>query len=192
MAETQQCIFCLGRIIRRYRDCSDRVGKAPGLYSFDRCERCRSLHINPRPSAEALALAYGEGYFTHDAAPPHTPSTSRFLGLVKRALFRAGYDERFLRGAPGRLLDIGCGNGNFLQQLRSSGWQVFGIEPDPVAAALAEAQGCTVFRGAIEDFSLNSTYDAVTIWHVLEHLDNARSLFSKLRGALSPNGVIVS
>jgi 2-polyprenyl-3-methyl-5-hydroxy-6-metoxy-1,4-benzoquinol methylase len=191
MPEPQQCSFCLGRITERYRNCSDRVGTAPGVYSFFRCALCGSLHIKPRPSAETLTLAYGHGYFTHDSAPPHTPSPSAFLRSVKRALFRPGYDVRFLQGESGKLLDVGCGNGNFLRHAQARGWRAVGVEPDLEAAKIAESHGCSVFRTAIEDFSPGTAYDAVTIWHVLEHLDDARSLLSRLAAALAPDGMIV-
>ena len=192
MPQAEQCSFCSGGIVERYRNCSDRVGKAPGAYSFDQCRRCGSLHINPLPSAETISLAYGEGYFTHDAAPPHTPSASPFLRLVKRTLFRPGYDLRFLDGRSGKLLDIGCGNGYFLQQAQARGWEAFGVEPDCVAAGMAQARGCKVFRAPIEEFSFDTEYDAVTMWHVLEHLGDPRSLFSRLARALAPAGRIVS
>jgi SAM-dependent methyltransferase len=85
-----------------------------------------------------------------------------------------------------RLLDIGCGNGAFLQSARDAGWLTFGVEPDPVASRLAQAVGHEV-RPHISDWNgSDETFDAITMSHVIEHVHNPTldltRAFALLRG----------
>ncbi len=95
--------------------------------------------------------------------------------------------------AGGRLLDIGCGDGEFLARMRSLGWNVAGLESDPVAVQQArERNRLTVAEGSIEDGSFPpSSFDAVTMSHVIEHLWEPAQDLRMVRGWLRPGGVLV-
>jgi len=73
---------------------------------------------------------------------------------------------------PGRLLDVGCGTGEFLHFMQKSGWQTRGLEPDARAARFArETYGLAVDTAAVEALErMQRPWDVVTFWHVLEHL----------------------
>lgn len=90
------------------------------------------------------------------------------------------------RGQPLRLLDVGCGNGSFLQTAGDAGWLTFGVEPDPVARRNAENAGHEI-RPHISDWSADdAAFDAITMSHVIEHVHDPSSLlasaFTLLRG----------
>jgi SAM-dependent methyltransferase len=94
-------------------------------------------------------------------------------------------------GKGARLLDVGCGNGIFLLQLRSLGWDVAGVEPDPKSAAAAAAAGLNVRVGVLEEQSLpDDHYDAITLSHVLEHLHQPRETLRFCRRILKPGGTL--
>jgi SAM-dependent methyltransferase len=86
----------------------------------------------------------------------------------------------------GRLLDIGSGDGRFLEAAREAGWQVAGLEihPDAVAA------GYPLFR-TLEEASHQAPYECITLWHVLEHIPNPADYVSRLRRMLEPEGVLL-
>ncbi len=92
----------------------------------------------------------------------------------------------------GRLLDVGCGDGSFLVLMRSIGWKVSGIEPDPVAAKLArEGHRLDVSVGNIEDIDLpEAAYDAITMQHVIEHVYEPIGVLKRAFAALKPSGVL--
>lgn len=93
----------------------------------------------------------------------------------------------------GRLLDVGCGNGRFLAQMREYGWEVKGIEPDPEAAQLAKREyGVEVWPGFPETAPFPAaSFDAIVLQHVIEHLDDPRHVLRLCRGWLSPQGRLV-
>jgi SAM-dependent methyltransferase len=92
----------------------------------------------------------------------------------------------------GRLLDVGCATGRFLQQMAAVGWRVSGIELDPVAAATARTVTPDVVIGDPSQIELPAaSFDLVTAFHVVEHLpDPATALRNMLRW-LAPGGLMI-
>lgn len=104
-----------------------------------------------------------------------------------------GYTVRFLPSRKGRLLDVGCGNGEFLLSMSKLGWEVKGIEPDMVSASLARKAGLEVYQGFVESTPLEpDSFDAITLNHVIEHLSHPVETLKKLIDALRPGGLLVS
>jgi 2-polyprenyl-3-methyl-5-hydroxy-6-metoxy-1,4-benzoquinol methylase len=105
--------------------------------------------------------------------------------------------ERTVRWLPHlsskpRLLDVGCGNGEFLTLMRDFGWTVTGLEPDPQACEFATARGLEVHQGTLADVCLESDqFDAITLSHVIEHLHDPLSDLKACLRLLRPGGVLV-
>ena len=94
-------------------------------------------------------------------------------------------------GRPGRLLDVGCGNGAFLQMGQAAGWSVQGIDFDPIAVAEARRQGLAVDLGGIDQLADQAqTYDWITCSHVLEHVHDPQQLLHSIRRLLRPGGTL--
>lgn len=93
----------------------------------------------------------------------------------------------------GRLLDVGCGNGSFLDQMRQLGWDVTGVEPDGAAVTVArEKLGLQVFEGSLEEAGLPAGhYDAITMNHVIEHLPDPIVTLKECHRVLKPGGELV-
>ncbi|MBW6415016.1 class I SAM-dependent methyltransferase [Methylacidiphilum fumariolicum] len=100
---------------------------------------------------------------------------------------------RFLEAKRGKILDVGCGNGQFLYFMKELQWEVEGIEPDPLAARKVIENGIKVIQSTIEEVDLSKdTYDAITLSHVIEHLRDPVSIIKKLVSALKPGGKLIS
>jgi 2-polyprenyl-3-methyl-5-hydroxy-6-metoxy-1,4-benzoquinol methylase len=95
-----------------------------------------------------------------------------------------------LTGHPGRLLDVGCGPGEFLAEMSRRGWQVAGLDADPKAVERARARlGPAVACHGVEELPPSSgPYDVITLWHVLEHLERPRQALQLLAAQLAPGG----
>lgn len=99
----------------------------------------------------------------------------------------------FLKSNPGgRLLEVGCGNGETLMQLSKLGWQAEGLDFDPAAVSYAKNKGLNVSLGSLEqrEFSSNH-FDAVVMSHLIEHVDNPISLVQEAHRILKPGGKLV-
>jgi hypothetical protein len=145
-----QCYFCgaLGAI--RFDDIEDGLFGIEGRWQIRECARCDLWWLDPMPRPEALTVLY-ESYFTHeDEAEPRVQrfvrgvvSTSRYGGgksLPGAILSRVGplrelvdVEHMTLGPGPGRVLDVGCGNGRFL--LRARTWGGSPSVSNPTSAA---------------------------------------------------------
>jgi SAM-dependent methyltransferase len=101
--------------------------------------------------------------------------------------------ESLRGGRPGRVLDVGCGRGVLLQEFRRQGWDVQGTELSDQAAAYARGVlGLPVETGSLDTIGFPANhFDAITLWHVLEHVADPQSLLSEVNRILKPGGVLL-
>ena len=150
------------------------------------------LETIPQPSLQKLP-----DYYKSDDYISHTDSKrnlfERAYHIVKKiALNRKLKLINTCVTNEKKLLDIGCGTGDFLQIAEQNNWNVFGIEPNEHARIIANKKTDNrVFdTAALSNFQQES-FDVITLWHVLEHLpdlENQLNLFKKL---LKPNGTLI-
>jgi SAM-dependent methyltransferase len=93
----------------------------------------------------------------------------------------------------GRILDVGCATGSFLLGMKEiHSWEVFGVEISPHAANIARMNGLEVFTGTLEEANFSAaSFDAVTLWDVLEHLHDPISSLGEIYRILKPEGTLV-
>ncbi len=167
---------------------------APGSERFRMlsCRACGHLYQSPRPSPEAIGRYYPAGYAPFQPAVADLPSPLRRLELRRYYATRRRIVER-AAGRRGRILDVGCATGNFLDAMRRAGWRAEGVEPAAEAAAYArERLGLHVITGRLEDAGLPAAaYDAVTLWDVLEHVHEPRATLAEARRLLRPGGALI-
>lgn len=155
-------------------------------------------HATP-PTYEQLSLAgkvrrmLGNGYRNYRFGMRERPAS--VLGVLVamlmpdyRALLDAG--GRHLPKHPkGRLLDVGCGNGDFLEFATRAGWQAVGVEPDPKAVEVARARGLTVHLGGLETLeNEREAFEGITMNHVIEHVHYPRAVLQACHRLLKPCG----
>jgi len=144
---------------------------------------CGLVFVTPQPARAALEGAYDEAYY-------------RPWGDQQRLRARIwrGRVERVaaLAPPPGRLLDVGCGTGTFLERARARGWDVAGTELSRAGAAAARAAGLAVAEGELWEAGFpEGTFDVVTCWHVIEHVADPRRLVGEMARVLRPGGALV-
>lgn len=191
---------------------------APGEWTLQRCEDCRCGYLDPRPSPATIGRAY-ERYYTHQDAPAESvfmrlrrriadaylnaqygtsyanafPGGQYIARLFPRR--RAYLDVSFARhlgpaaGDNRRLLDVGCGNGVFLQFAAHLGWVTEGIDNDAAAVSAARVAGCRVIHGDLDNLPFaRSCYRHVTLSHVIEHVYEPLKLLKQCFELLVPGG----
>lgn len=114
------------------------------------------------------------------------------LQRVMRTL-RRGRISAITLQHPGCVLDVGCGDGSFLEALARQGWQVFGTElSESIAVTARERLGECVRVGGINELGFApASFDLVTFWHSLEHLDNPKLALTETRRLLKTDGRVV-
>ena len=182
---------------------------------------CGLLWLDPAPDAETLVRAYA-GYHTHTPPPGRSrpaaavrrwlkeghyslrfgypvrrawPKRALALALLARPRLREGLDRLVMYLPPqrdGRVVDVGCGSGTTLDQLRGLGWRTEGVDFDPMAVAAASSRGLDVRLGSLQDQHYpERSVDAVTMSHVIEHVPDPVGLLRECRRVLKPDGRLV-
>jgi 2-polyprenyl-3-methyl-5-hydroxy-6-metoxy-1,4-benzoquinol methylase len=117
---------------------------------------------------------------------------NRLLGSMLYWLMRYYYPRIPHRGVGGKALDVGCGNGAHLLLLKRLGWEVSGFDLSDHTAPEVRAAGIKVLTGRLEDLSsLQGRFELITMWHVLEHVDDPLAILRWLRQMLAPHGILM-
>jgi 2-polyprenyl-3-methyl-5-hydroxy-6-metoxy-1,4-benzoquinol methylase len=211
------CALCGRKGETHYSRQHDRLFATPGLWGLNRCPNrdCGLIWLDPMPLREDLGKAYFN-YYTH--APESAPASSRssfcrqfeliyirdhfgypspspkfwakFLGFL---FFHREGGSTFVEWKPGgKLLDVGCGAGGYLQFMRSLGWTVEGVEFDSAAVEAARCAGLTIRCGSLEEQAYSSSsFDVITLQHVIEHVPDPVATLAECARILRPGGKLV-
>lgn len=148
-------------------------------FQLCRCETCGLQFQSPRLSFEELA----DKIYTADYCPGHEESSN------ERAFARQVSNfERFV-GKKGTVLDVGCGNGSFLEFAEANGWETFGadIRLSPETAGLT----CPLWEGRLTEIDFGDRkFDVIRFNHVIEHLQNPLVELERCRSLLNPGGIV--
>jgi len=106
------------------------------------------------------------------------------------AIYTKGLNSISQRVDGGKILDIGCSSGFFLDLAKSKGWETYGIELGEIEADMCRGKGHTLYTKKLEDLNMDLKFDAITLWDVVEHLPNGKDQFKLFKDRLSPGGVI--
>ncbi len=178
------------------------------LWQLVQCRRCRLIYLNPRPDPAALNQFYPSDYYAYAAARDATRLT--WKRRVKRFIRRS---RTLYRGArlspighavedpvsklvgwvrPGRILDVGCGAGDALDQCAVLGWETWGVEFSEQAARAARTNGHRVWHGSLEDCEVpRASVDVIRMNHVLEHVPSPTRTMRAAERILRPGGRIL-
>ena len=212
------CLLCSRQGSLLYPGLRDRTLGAPGEWNYHYCSDCQLLWLSLRPRPRDIGHFY-QSYYTHEERSRDRLRRKLKLALIARVLkskalspgrgwsvaasllgFLPPFSESALMGSmllggsePGRLLDIGCGSGEFLAMMQQAGWDVAGIEPDPKAASLASKRvGAVIPIVELHEAGFDpGTFDTITLHHVIEHVYDPVGLMQECCRLLRPEGRVV-
>ncbi|QOG03165.1 bifunctional 2-polyprenyl-6-hydroxyphenol methylase/3-demethylubiquinol 3-O-methyltransferase UbiG [Flavobacterium sp. MDT1-60] len=147
------------------------------------------LITSPQPDLENLGKYYeSEDYISHtDNKRSFFEKAYHFVKNIalKNKLNLINSEQPH----KGRILDIGAGTGDFLLTAKNDGWETVGVEPSERAKNIAIQKGIS-FVNEIGDLG-NSSFDVITMWHVLEHVPNLELQIEELKRLLKPTGTLI-
>lgn len=144
---------------------------------------CGLVFLTPQPPRPLIERAYDAEYYT-----PWEGQARCRARIWQQRIERV----EALVSPPGRLLDVGCGTGDFLRVARPRGWGVSGTEISPYATKAARTQELTVVEGEVWEAGFPSeAFDVVTCWHVIEHASSPRRVVEEIHRVLRPGGWLV-
>ncbi len=159
-------------------------------YRIVRCRTCGLLRSDPMLSAEAIEPLYQESRFTYGG---ETANLQYTYGAYLRGLERHGLEQRCVR--KGALLEIGCGNGFFLEEAVRQGYgSVAGVEPSREAVAGAsESIRPFLTTGFFEPGLYGSEqFDVICLFQVLDHLREPDAVLRECKRLLRPGGLVLT
>lgn len=160
-------------------------------FEIHECLQCGLLFTKPRPQPNEIGKYYqSEEYYSHhENKKGFIP---KLYEKVKSVNLKNKYNMATKGKGVGKMLDIGCGVGDFLHVMEQNGWECVGIEPSEDAKAIAHkrVKGNVLAPKQIEELP-NESFDLITMWHVLEHVDDLKGEIRHLERMLKPGGRLV-
>ncbi len=200
MEERDDCYLCKTKVVPLLDNLHDTRLGTEGKYGINICPGCGLGITTPVPSN--LAKAYEK------VLPSHASRWYRNLyraiirsdsGTQLRFTFDRGY--KFLNLATmanltndSRLLDVGCGIGDWMLLFRRMSFDVYGVDMNPKAVEVAASRGFDVFGGTIDDYlekGTSESFDIIILSQLLEHLQDPIGMLTSLKSKLNDGGYLL-
>jgi len=185
----ESCPLCHNGYFDNYMICKDHQVSGES-FAIVECSNCKLKFTNPRPGPENIVK-----YYVSDSYDSHSTRIKSLYGVIYRIARYFNLKNKIkLVGKfaqKGTILDVGCGTGEFLQTAGKSGWNTVGMEPNPKAREYAQKLTGSIIHQEISDISQKKYFDAITLWHVLEHVDDLKGTIKRLKKLLKREGKLI-
>jgi 2-polyprenyl-3-methyl-5-hydroxy-6-metoxy-1,4-benzoquinol methylase len=179
-------------------------------YDYHSCSNCGFIFQHPLPTLEQISSFYPKEYEVYEEE-----SRLKKISSFRKSVLKKYYGYTHLKTNPlndalcfitkffsnkhevhykldGKLLDVGCGNGRYLDGMKKLGWQTKGVEFNESAVGVCNLSGLNVHHGDL--FSANfekDSFDVINVSHVIEHVPNPKEFFTELSRVLKENGTLI-
>lgn len=190
MIVLSNCPVCNSVNFKPFLVCKDNTVSRE-TFNIVECISCGFKFTNPRPEEDKLGDYYkSEEYVSHSNTNKGLINSAYQMVRKYTLLKKLQLISKFYK--TGKILDIGCGTGEFLKTFKDAKWQTLGIEPSPDVRKMAiENYGLDVREEAEINNLEASSFDVITMWHVLEHVPNLSDRMEDLKRLIKPNGIII-
>ena len=184
----QACPLCDSGHFQSSLVCKDHL-VTQKEFTIVKCDDCGLLFTNPRPTDKTLGNYYkAEQYISH-TNKGNSPinwvyKLVRNYTLGKKLNLINKYQN------PGKILDYGCGTGNFLNRCANNNWVAFGVEPDEDARQIASNQNEIEIANSLSNIK-EEAFDVISLWHVLEHVTDLKQTMQSLVQKLKEEGTMI-
>lgn len=181
----EKCLLC---------NCTDFLHRfSKNGFKIVQCKNCNLLFVNPQNSPQETAKIYKEQYFQNriilgSELDKENKKSIKSFKLKSCKMYLEDISKRVKRG---KILDVGCGEGYFLEAAKSDGWIPYGVEISEFAANMArESLGADISCGLLRDVSYpDNMFDLITMLDVVEHFHNPLEEMKEIHRILKPGGM---
>jgi len=199
-----KCPICSHTTWKNLFPSIDRLYHFPGLFHTIRCNRCGLWSLDPFLKERAVRTYYPKTYYAYQKNTKpgifwrlrsymiKTSSSMKPIHRLLRFIIKVPALPSFVK--HGKILDIGCGTGDTLVLFKHIGWDVYGLDIDRFAIQIARKRGLKkVTFGSYKTMSLytDTNFDALRLYHVIEHLDNPDALLTLAHQKLKKGGELI-
>jgi SAM-dependent methyltransferase len=192
--ENPSCNICGSNDVFTLFETTDTRYHLPGSFGVVRCFTCGFVFLSPRPVISDISMYYPPDYQPYQ--DPYTikndikTRSERCLLMIFQQLFE-NYHRYFGFYQKGNLLDVGCGNGNFLRQKRDDGWGTYGVEINEDVAARCREEGLAIFCGTVEEAAFpDHFFQVITMNHSLEHMYDPSGTLEEISRIIKDEGLL--
>jgi SAM-dependent methyltransferase len=187
-----QCPVCGSEQIQRLLDVRDHSISKENFQIWQ-CGDCSLRFTQHIPDQQSIGRYYqSENYISHSDTKRGIisrlyHSVRNYTLVAKRKLI-----NKVSGRMNGELLDVGCGTGAFINEMKRSGWNVTGVEPDAGARQKAkELYGIEPMKAEALFELPAKKYDVITLWHVMEHIHELQPYVTQLKNLLKDDGILI-
>ncbi len=177
----------------------DRFGY-PGYFDMDRCSSCGHCDLQPKLKLEDITRLYTEFYPRQNINVEEMrriQNSQKKMGIFDHLdqWFHGKHDaHRFIPktlAKDSKVLDIGCGEGKSLFEIKSMGYDAYGVDPDKNLAPVRDNLGLNLFVGTIEEYPGKDNFDCIAASQLIEHIVNTEHFLNICKGLLKNNGTLI-
>jgi len=191
MVHHNQCPACESQNLHFFSTIKDHSVSGEDFPVWE-CSNCSLRFTQDIPEQDKIGK-----YYQSESYVSHTDSTKGIINQLYHQIRKLTIKQKCKLVAAktgltkGKMLDIGCGTGAFLHAMNESGWEVVGLEPDDTAASIAREKYKLNPQSPDNLFRLESnSFNAITMWHVLEHVHTLDAYVAQLHQLLTNDGVL--
>ncbi len=206
----KKCIACRNTQHELFTESKDRLYNFPGKWKIYKCTKCGLLSLNPAP--KNLSKYYPNNYMVYQNFSEYTvqnykklalknhfgythlKTKNNILEIIKSELYYFASifnNSRIIPFKKGLLLDVGCGNGEFLATQKQLGWKTIGIDFNNIACKVGKKHNLKIICGDYESKKMNQKFSTITASFVLEHTKKPDKFIKKANSALETGGQII-
>jgi SAM-dependent methyltransferase len=189
----RECPLCGGQDFVPVLRARDYHYGNPGEYALAQCSRCTLAFLDPMYDEAELARFYPSHYYAFGDRFSAPSAVSLKSKIWRRMVSRESFSRDPKFASPGKMLDIGCGSGWFISQMRDKGWEVTGVEPNIAAAEFGRSEkGLNIVPGSLMDTNFPAGgFDYVRLNHSFEHMPHPNRILEEIYRILADKGKLM-
>lgn len=188
MIEVKVCPICSGNTFSSYLTCKDQTVSKKD-FRIQKCNGCGFLMTSPRPDDDELGQYYISDEYISHTNKSHTLFDKVYqISRVYALKWKLSILNTYCSSSK-KLLDVGCGTGSFINYCAKQKWDVTGVEPSSIAQNNIPTELRSHVKPDLHHVEQND-FDAITLWHVLEHIPNLNDSLKLIESKLKSSGTL--